>query len=67
MVEVAREVSRANTKHGPNLHSRHDGHSVILEEMDEFWDNVKANKHKEALEEVTQVAAMAVKYLMCFG
>src|SRR5208337_654422 len=39
--EVTREVVRATQMYLP-LNSPHEAHSVIEEEFDEFWDEVKA-------------------------
>lgn len=55
------ELTRAREKHPPIV-SLHAAYSIILEELEEFWDQVK---RKEALrdvpvmvEELTQIAAM---------
>ncbi len=62
------ELIRASRKFGP-FNSAHEGWAIILEEMDELWDEVKrqhddpvrpANMKKEA----THVAAMAIRFLM---
>lgn len=58
LVEI--EIQKARSKH-VNIRCEHEGYGVILEELDEFWDEVKAqhfNKEK-ALKELIQVAAMA--------
>ncbi len=50
----------------PRLYSDHEGYSVILEELDELWDDIKSkdatieDKRKEAV----QVAAMAVRFIL---
>ena len=52
------------------MRSAHEGYAVILEELDELWDEVKKNpsKHprlKEAMRsEAIQVAAMAVRFII---
>lgn len=72
--DVGREVDRAVSKHGP-LKSLHEAHSVILEEMDEFWEQVKKNPYKmgpseqefrrdNIKEELIQIAAMCIRTLM---
>ena len=62
------EVIRAARKHGGRpFASPHEGYGVILEEVDEFWDEVKANNSAAALDEVTQVGAMAAFYITTFG
>jgi hypothetical protein len=63
-LEIALEVRRAMSKHGPML-SRHDGYAVILEELDELWDEVK-EKHPDVgkmRQEAIQVAAMAIRFI----
>lgn len=62
--EAREELMRAKAKHAP-MHGPHEGYAVILEELDELWDEVKAQKpdsgrmRKEAL----QVAAMALRFI----
>ncbi len=59
---VAEELHWAKEKHPP-IASVHEGYAVILEEVDEFWDEVKKKKKlrsKSAMrEELVQIAAMA--------
>lgn len=73
MADIELELRRATAKHGP-MASRHEAYGVILEELDEFWDEVKKNPAKmdEASRstwrhnlkvELTQVAAMAARAL----
>lgn len=63
--EAAAELSRATRKHGP-MRGPHEGYAVILEELDELWDEVKRQQinwpdlRKEAL----QVAAMALRFVV---
>lgn len=63
--EVYRETRKAVSKHGP-MHSGHEGYAVIKEELDELWDEVKADRFKQASAraEAIQVAAMAVRYVL---
>lgn len=58
---AAAEVTRAVAKHGI-FASAHEGCSVILEEIDELWDEVKARNHLAAIDELIQVGAMGIKY-----
>ena len=50
----------------PAFHSAHEGYGVLLEEVDELWDAIRANDRgahgmdKEAV----QVAAMALRFLV---
>ena len=61
---VAKEIKKARELHGP-MRSVHEGYSIILEELDEVWEEVK-KKTKERdmeslLKELIQVAATAQK------
>ena len=62
---IVAEFDRAEEKHAP-MHSPHEGHSVILEELDELWTEIKADRGRTsaALLEATQVAATAMRYLV---
>lgn len=61
--DLRRELAAAIMKHAP-MHSAHEGHSVIREELEELWEHVRedtghtARARKEAL----QVAAMGIRY-----
>jgi len=61
--DLRRELAAAIAKHPP-MHSAHEGHSVIREELDELWDHVKADTGQtvEARKEALQVAAMGIRY-----
>lgn len=63
--EIRSEVLRARRKHEP-MNSPHEGYAVILEEVDELWEEVKKNNGRElsALEEAAQVSAMGVRYIL---
>jgi hypothetical protein len=65
LAEVRAEVEKAINKHG-GMASAHEGYAVIQEEVDELWDEVKADRgyQESAMEEAVQVAAMGVKYLI---
>jgi hypothetical protein len=58
--DVAAEVVRARAKHPP-INSLHEGYAVILEELDEFWEEVRAQQFDphRSYHELVQVAAMA--------
>jgi hypothetical protein len=68
--EAREELDRAMDLHGP-MAGPHEGYAVILEELDELWDLVKANRGRspEAREEAIQIAAMALRYVrdVCDG
>lgn len=64
LAEVHDEVMRARKGHAP-INSAHEGHSVILEEVEEFWDEVKLKREArdpgKMWNELVQVAAMAMR------
>ena len=64
--DLADELDRARAKHAP-MHSPHEGHSVIREELDkELWEHVchDTGRSPEARHEALQVAAMALRYIL---
>jgi len=63
---VINEYERA-TKKFSIFNSTHEGYAVILEELDEAWNNIKKNDRKNATIEMIQVAAMAIRWLMDCG
>lgn len=65
LIAVKNEVVRAKDLHG-NFSSPHEGYGVLLEEVDELWDEVKNNTVKSAncKQEAIQVAAMAVRFAL---
>lgn len=58
------ELARARKNHGPQV-SYHEGYAVLLEEVDELWDEVKkkaSNRtHEDTLLELVQIAVCAQK------
>jgi hypothetical protein len=67
---VAAEVERALRLYSKPFNSAHEGISVLREEFEELWDEVKRNQAKgeqkvELMKaEAIQVAAMAVRFLI---
>jgi len=68
--EAAEEVIRASKMFDP-LNSPHEAHSVIEEEFEEYWDEVKAynpRKNRDTRprqrEELIQLAAMAMRAVL---
>jgi hypothetical protein len=53
-------------QHG-NYQSRHEAYAVILEELDELWDDIKADEKDNGCKEALQVAATALRYFIEFG
>lgn len=71
---VRSELLQAMVKHGP-MHSMHEAYGVIIEEVDEFFDEVKQVKANSttdpawvrARKELRQVAAMAIRAMVDLG
>jgi NTP pyrophosphatase (non-canonical NTP hydrolase) len=60
---VQRELNMARKKHPKPQCSIHESYAVLLEEVDEFWEEVKKKDkkrdYKKILSELTQISAMA--------
>ena len=63
---ILAEFKRARQKFAP-MRGPHEGYAVILEELDEAWDEIKANNIPRARKEMLQVAAMALAFLVEVG
>jgi hypothetical protein len=61
--QVHDELARAQAKF-ESFKNAHEGHSVIREEFDEFWEEVKSNNLPRARRECVQLAAMAIRFLL---
>lgn len=64
--DVIDELRMAMAKFPP-FNSAHEGYAILLEEVDELWDEVKNNKHDDGArqrKEAIQVAAMAVRFVL---
>ena len=61
---VANELDRAYAKHGDLPWGRHEFYVILKEEVDELWDAIKGNRHKDAAQEAVQVAAMALAFIV---
>lgn len=60
--EILHEAESARNKFAA-FNSSHEGYAVIAEELDELWDDVKANNIEHAIEEAVQVGAMALRFI----
>lgn len=68
MARIAAELDRAYAKHGTAPWSRHEFHSIILEEFEEMWDDIKSDAPLDVLDkEIVQVAAMCFRYFETRG
>jgi hypothetical protein len=61
--EIYDECRRAQEKFAP-IKNSHEGHSIIREEFDEFWEEVKKNDLIKSKQELVQVAAMCLRFLV---
>jgi hypothetical protein len=62
------EIQRAQQKHGSfPFYSTHQGYGVLLEEVDEMWDEIRRDNLELSIKEAIQVAAMALRYVAEFG
>ena len=65
--DIGIEVANARRKHLP-MNSLHESYAVILEEVDELWDEVRAwqpgSDYDKARKECIQIAAMAVRCIL---
>ena len=63
---VDAEFQRASSLY-PKFNSAHEGYAVLLEEVEELWDEVKKSPKRrdpaKMKEEAVQVAAMALRFL----
>ena len=61
---VREELVKARKNHGPQS-SYHEGYAVLLEEVDELWDEVKKKtsnrNHGDTLKELVQIASCSQK------
>ncbi len=63
IVQVAAELDRAYAKFPVPQSSNHEGYAVVLEELDEAWEEIKWNNSMHARKEMIQVAAMAIRFI----
>lgn len=57
------EIAFGHALYG-SYHNSHEHHSVLLEEVEEWWDAVKRNTDGKEMYELIQVAAVALRYVM---
>ena len=57
------ELNRAKAKFPDDLKNQHEGYAVMKEEVEEMWDEVKADNPEKAVAEAVQVAAMAIRFI----
>lgn len=66
--QILDEVIRAKKMFPNNFVNQHEAYAVILEEVDELWDEIKKNQKNYDLDaqrkEATQAAAMLIRLLV---
>lgn len=64
---ICKEFGRATNMNG-SFKSAHEGYAVILEELDELWDEVRRKDDARDLDrmrkEAVQIGAMALRFLV---
>lgn len=64
LLHVGNELALARLQHAP-LNSHHEAYAVILEELDEYWAEVRKRRSdrdpQAMLAELIQIAAMAAR------
>jgi hypothetical protein len=67
LTDVREELTRATEEHA-KFNSAHEGWAVILEELDELWEQVRLKRQERnpgvMREEAIQIAAMAVRFAL---
>lgn len=65
--EIFDEVRRAKSVYKEDFVNQHEGYAVILEELDELWEEVKKNQRnydlKAQRKEAVQCAAMCLRFI----
>jgi glutamyl-tRNA reductase len=65
--DVDAELARAMMLY-PHMHSAHEAYAVILEEVEELWQEIKVKQahhdHAAMRKEAVQIAAMAARFVI---
>jgi len=60
---ILKELEEARRK-WPEFNSYHEGYAILLEEVDELWEEIKGGQDPDKLlREAIQVAAMAMRFI----
>ena len=62
---VVDRAARNRSRHGVLHRPPAENYAIILEEMDEYFDEVKANNYAEQREELLDVAAACLQAIAC--
>lgn len=61
---IETEYYHAKIRHSQPFKNAHEGYAVLLEEVDELWDEIKHGQDKELMcVEAIQIAAMALRFI----
>jgi hypothetical protein len=67
LIQVENELMKAKETY-PDFHSMHEGYAVLLEEVEELWNEVKRkpkDRNDRAIKkECIQIAAMALRVII---
>jgi len=63
-LQIENEIELSRKNHGV-FSGSHEGYAVILEEVEELWQEVKKKERdfKQMRKECIQIAAMAIKFI----
>ncbi len=63
--ELMVELDRARSKHPKPFNSSHEGYAIILEELEEAWEEIKKQERSNAKvrKELIQVGAMVIRFI----
>lgn len=65
--KIIQELDKATLSNG-SFNSAHEGYAVILEELDELWEDVKLKEndrnYNNMENECVQIAAMAIRFIV---
>jgi hypothetical protein len=64
--DILIEFSKATSNYG-EFHSPHEGYSIILEELEELWEEIKKSPknrdYKNMRKEAIQLTAMSLRFI----
>jgi len=72
VLRLIEEEYLKSTEREGHFHSAHEGYAILLEEVDELWDEVRKKESVQSKEnmkkECIQIAAMAIAFIndICF-
>jgi hypothetical protein len=61
--ELCAKVCKVNSEH-PLYNSTHEGYGYLMEEVEEMFDEIKANLTNRSINEAFDVAVVAVRYII---